>query len=213
MAKRSDEVREVILNFLYDVHKKARSRNKIRIAPRKLKTELKKRGLSEREIVSNLDYLIQTGWAKAEIEEIEFKTPRGFIRKVRREYYKISDVGINYFEGPSKFQRVEKSFLGINLTNIGNITVIGNIVVNTQYVDLYRDLSHLSDLVRASTQLSDEEKLNYAMEIETIKNQLSKPAPDRDIIRLAWEKLKVLATVAGISSFFEKLAKLIELVL
>jgi len=211
-AKRDDEVRRKILEFLYYRHKEARSRKGAQVSISELKRELKKLGCKEQEISHNLDYLIQSGWIKIEIEESEFKTPRGFIRKQKKEYYRISDAGINYFEGPSEFQRVEKSFSGINITNIQGVTIIGdrNVVVNTEYLDLYKGLSLLSEVVRTSSLLSDEEKLNYAMEIETIKNQLSKPSPDRNIIKLAWEKLKPLATIAGVASFFNQVAMLIR---
>ena len=132
-------------------------------------------------------------------------------QKQTKQYYKISDVGINYFEGPSKFQRISKSFSGINITNVQGVTVVGdqNIVVNTQYLDLYRKLSLLSEAVRGSAQLSDREKLEYVMEIETIKDQLAKLSPDKNIIRLAWEKLKPLAKVAGIITFFKQVAEAI----
>ena len=143
MGRDNDEIRRIILKFLYDVHRKARSMKSARVPISKLKSELKKLGLKEHEIVSNLDYLIQAGWVKVESEEVEFKTPKGFTKRQKREYYKISDSGINYFEGPSKFQRVEKSVYGINVTNIQGVTVIGdqNVIVNTKYLDLYRSLS------------------------------------------------------------------------
>jgi hypothetical protein len=210
--KTNDEVRKAILEFLYKIHKGARSLRSARVSMGALKNGLKKIGLKEQEIVNNLDYLIQSHWITVETEESEFKTPKGFIRKQKKEYYKISDIGINYFEGPSEFQRVEKSISGINITNIQGVTVIGdqNIVVNTQYRDLYKSLSLLSEVVRNSSQLSDLEKLNYVMEIETIKNQLSKPLPDENIVKLAWEKLKPLATVSGIVSFFQQVNELIR---
>jgi hypothetical protein len=207
-----DEIRKEILKYLYDVHKSARSLKGARVSMSQLKQDLKKLGLKEQEIVRNLDYLIQSGWIRVENEEIEIKTPRGFTRKQFKSYYKISDVGINYFEGSSEFQRVSKSFSGINITNIQGVTVIGdqNVVVNTQYLDLYRKLSLLSEAVRGSAQLSDKEKLEYTAEIETIKDQLAKPSPEKNIIRLAWEKLKPLATVSGIMSFFKQVAELIR---
>ena len=82
-------------------------------------------------------------------------------------------------------------------------------VVNTQYLDLYRRLSLLSEAVRNSGQLTDKEKLEYVMEIETIKDQLAKPSPDKNIIKLAWEKLKPLATISGIMTFFKQVAEII----
>ena len=207
----NDEIRKIILEHLYKIHKKARSLKKARVSIKDLKKGLKERGLREQEIIRNLDYLIQSGWVTVEREETEFKTPRGFTRKQVKEYYKISDSGINYFEGPSEFQRVAKSFSGINITNIQGVTVVGeqNVVVNTQYLDLYRRLSLLSEAVRNSGQLNDKEKLEYVMEIETIKDQLAKPSPDKNIIKLAWEKLKPLATVSGIMTFFKQVAEII----
>jgi hypothetical protein len=205
-----DEVRKAILEYLYRIHD-ARSLKSARASIGQLKQDLKKLGLKEREIVRNLDYLIQSRWVTVETEETEFKTPRGFIKKQVKPYYKISDIGITYFEGPSEFQRVSKSFSGINITNVQGVTVVGdqNVVVNTQYLDLYRRLSLLSEAVRGSAQLSDKEKLDYVTEIETIKDQLAKQSPDKSIIRLAWEKLKPLATVSGVMSFFKQVAELI----
>ena len=207
----NDEIRKVILEYLYNIHKKARSLKKARVSMKDLKKGLKERGLREQEIIRNLDYLIQSGWVTVEREETEFKTPKGFTRKQVKEYYKISDSGINYFEGPSEFQRVAKSFSGINITNIQGVTVVGdqNVVVNTQYLDLYRRLSLLSEAVRNSGQLTDREKLEYVMEIETIKDQLAKPSPDKNIMKLAWEKLKPLATISGIMTFFKQVAEII----
>lgn len=211
MSQKSDTARKAILRFLYEVHEKARSLKSNRVPVSKLKQELKKLGFKEQDIVSELDYLIEAGWVKVETEEYEFTTPKGFVRKNVKEYYKISDAGINYFEGPSEFQRVEKSVSGIRITNIQGVTVIGdnNLVVNTQYLDLFRRLSALSEVVRTSDQFTDEEKLNYIKDMDTIKDQLAKPSPDKNIIRLAWEKLKPLATVSGIATFFKYVADVI----
>jgi hypothetical protein len=205
MSKGNDTCKKAILKVLYDAHKNARSRKSNRAPVSELKEELKKMGYREQEIVSELDYLIDAGWVKVENDEYEFTTPKGFTRKQVKEYYKISDTGINYFEGPSEFQRIEKSISGIKVKNIQGITIIGdsNFVVNSQYLDLFRSLSFLSEVVRTSDQLTDEEKLNYVKDMETIKDQLAKPSPEKNIIRLAWEKLKPLATVAGIATFFK----------
>jgi hypothetical protein len=210
-----DEIREAILGYLYNIHRRARSLKSARVSISQLKRSLKNLGLKEQEIVRNLDYLIQSGWVNIENEEVTFKTSMGFIRKRPKQYYKISDVGIDYFEGTSKFQRVSKSFSGININNVQGVTIIRdqNVVVNTQCLDLYKGLSLLSDAIRRSAQLSDKEKLEYTAEIETIKDQLAKPSPDKNIIQLAWEKLKPLATVSGVMSFFKQVAELIMVLL
>lgn len=210
-SAREDEIRNIILNYLYSVHIKARSRKSSRVSKSKIKKDLKQKGLKQQEIVRNLEFLIQGKWVKIETEESEFTTPSGFVKKQVKEYYRISDAGITFIEGASIFQNVEKSTSGINITNVHGVTVIGNqnIAVNSEYIDLYRALSLLSDAVRKSGHLSDEEKLNYTQDIETIKDQASKPSPDKNIIKMAWEKLKPLATVSGIVSFFAQAAALI----
>jgi hypothetical protein len=67
----------------------------------------------------------------------------------------------------------------------------------------------LSEVVRKSDQFSDETKLNYAKDIDTIKDQLSKSLPNKSVIKLVWEKLQPLATVVGIATFFKQVAELI----
>lgn len=207
----NDEIRRKILEHLYTIHKSARSLKSARLSIGMLKRDLKKLGLKDQEIIANLDYLIQAGWVRVEREETRFRTPKGFVKERVKEFYKISDGGINYFEGPSEFQRLSKSFSGIKITNIQGVTVVGdqNTVVNTQYLDLYRGLSLLSEAVRGSSQLSDREKLEYTADIETIKDQLAKPSPDKNIIRSVWERLKKLATVSDVVGFFKRVAELI----
>ncbi len=210
-----DEIRELILKYLYNIHKKARSLKSARKKISEIKEELKKYGLKEQDIISNLDYLIQCGWVKSEEEIIHFKTPKGFTKEQKKQYFKISDAGISYFEGTSKFQKIEKTYSGININNVQGVINIGdnNIIVNEQHADLYKNLDLLSKVIRSSDKLTDEEKLNYVSEIETIKAQLSKTNPDRNIIKRAWKRMKPLATISGIASFFEKTSKLVSILL
>jgi hypothetical protein len=71
----------------------------------------------------------------------------------------------------------------------------------------------LSEAVRKSTQLSDTEKLNYVADVETIKDKLAKPEPDKNIISSAWERIKELAKYADLFGFFNQVADLIRGVL
>ena len=209
--KTNDEIRRTILEYLYEVHQGARSLKSARVPTKRLKQDLKKLGLKEQEIVSNLDYLIQSGWVTVETEETEFRTSKGLVKKQKKEFFKISDTGMSYFEGFSEFQRISRTLAGINITNVQGVTIVGdqNVAVNTQYLNLFRRLGLLSEAIRSSPHLSDEKKLQYVIEIETIKNQLGKPSPDKNIVRLAGEKLKPFATVSGVISFFKQVAEAI----
>ncbi len=216
VTRSNDEVREIILQFFYDLHKNATSPKGMKLMISEVKSGLKERGLESKEIVSNLDYLIQSGFVDKEEEAYQVRKGKSIFSS-KKTYYKASDKSINYFEGTSKFQKIEHSFAGINIENVQGMAniVIGdsNTVINNQYIELYKTLDLLSDSVRKSASLSDEDKLNYVGEVETIKSQLMKPKPDKNIVKQAWEKLKPLATVAGIVAFFERVAKLIGVLL
>lgn len=205
----NDDIRELILRFLYARHQKARGVKSTGLAISKIKRSLKEKGLKEQEISSNVDYLIQTGWVVEEKEEYSFTRSGRTIQAVRVSY-KISDKGINHFEGPSKFQRPHK-VTGINITNIRGVTVVGDgNFVYYQYGDLYRALDLLDEEIRKSDSFSDEEKLNYRAEIQTIKSQLAKPKPNRGILKSAWDGLKALATVSSILALYQHIRTLIE---
>lgn len=208
-TRTNDDIRESILEFLYTRHQKARGVRSTGLAISKIKRLLKEKGLKEQEIASNLDYLIQTGWVVKEKEEYSF-TRGGRTIQAKRVFYKISDKGINHFEGPSKFQRPHK-VTGINITNIQGVTVVGDgNFVYSQYGDLYRTLDLLDEEIRKSDSFSDEEKLNYRADIETIKSQLAKSKPNRGILKSAWEGLKALATVSSVAQLFLRIKALIE---
>jgi len=210
--KSKDEICEIILKFFYEARKAARSLKHSRLKISAIKKGLKQQGLTEQEIVSNLDYLIQTEWIIKEIESYQLRTKRGIIN-TKSEFFRISDKGVDHFEGVSRFQKAHPP-VGINITNIQGVTIVGDgNIVNARYSDLYGNLSLLAEEMMKSDKFSDEEKLNYYAEIKTIKSQLEKTLPDKSIIAKTWDKLKPLATIAGVASFFEKVKVLIELLL
>jgi len=115
-------------------------------------------------------------------------------------YFKISDKGVDYKAGPSKFQNIER-YEGINVSAVGSVVVVGgNNVVNASYTELYESLSILGEAIKANDKLTDEEKLNAQAEIETIKNQLVKSNPDQTTIQRAWAALKTIATLEGVAA-------------
>ena len=65
-----DEKRDKILRFLYERHKTARSPRRIPIGIRDLQSEMKRRhNMSQSDVASNLDYLVQVGWVKEEVQQ------------------------------------------------------------------------------------------------------------------------------------------------
>jgi hypothetical protein len=46
--------------------------------------------------------------------------------------------------------------------------------------------------------LSDDQKLDVAVDIETIKDQLAKPDPDPVVTKALWARIEKAASVAGL---------------
>lgn len=164
-----------------------------------IKKAMKTLEVMEKRIVSNLTYLLQNHWVEQDVRQFIVQ-PRGKPVMTRQIRYRISNAGVDRYEGPSVFQRTEK-MAGINITNIQGVTVVGHDnIVNTRFAELYRNLDLLGTDLRANEQLSDREKLSYQAEIETIKSQLMKEQPDRSIVERAWEILKGVATISGVAA-------------
>ena len=209
-ANPEDEKRDNILRFLYERHKKARGIQKIPIGIRDLQSEMKKRHkMSQPDVASNLDYLIQVGWVREVIKDRTFKTQGGMELSREQTKYKISDVGINHLEAGTTFKKPQASSQ-VNITNIKGVTILGDgNIVNAEFTDLSRALAELDQKVAETNELTDEQKLDVAGDVATIRGQIAKKQPDRSVIRAAWESLKFLADVATIADAAGKVGSLI----
>jgi len=205
-----EEVRENLLNYLYyDKYKKSRSTKKQSATIGEIKKALKVKGYKESDIVSAITFLKDRGWIKEEKEKTKFFI-KGKLTEGEKTKYRISDIGIVYFEGPSKFVSSER-FSGINITNIQGVTVVGNNnIVRNEFIDLFRELEKLGDIIRSNSKLSDKEKVDLQSDIETIKNQLGKTEPNKNIIKAAWETIK--NKLKGISEVIEPISKIASLI-
>jgi hypothetical protein len=201
-----DEIRKEILNFLNTKYKQANTLDEARVSYSTLKKGLRKIGMTDSEITSNLIYLKRDGWVEEKI--IKHETAYEGIEEVH--YYCISNQGINFLEGPSVFQKKNK-LEGINITNIQGAIVIGdgNIVQN-QYIDLYKSLVLLGERVRLSDEFNDGQKLDIQADIDTIKSQLQKLSPDKGIIQKTWEFIKVTVTAAAFVELVLTISRLIS---
>jgi hypothetical protein len=94
--------------------------------------------------------------------------------------------------------------------NIQGVTVIGEKnVVYTQYTELFRCIDILDSEIQKSDKIKDEDKLGTHADIETIKSQLGKPKPNRDILKTAWKGIEAAATIAGLVGLCQTVGALI----
>lgn len=205
----NDEIRKIILEFLDQKGRKARSLKSIQATVTDIKKGLKKYDISQSEVVTNLDYLVQNGWVKEEIESRTFKSAKGFEFPSETRRYRLSDVGIKYIEGDSVFD-TSNVFNGINITNVGGVTVVGNQnVVRNEYVNIFKVLDQLENEVKLTDKISDEQKLSAVSDIRTIKAQLSKSQLNTNILKATVAAMSFLGSIDGLINLYQKVEQFV----
>lgn len=210
MGNPNDVIRDTILRHLYKLHTGARGPKGVGTKIRDLHRAMRAKGILQREVNSNLDYLVQKGWVREIVTPRSYRTSQGTTQQSEIRTYKISDIGIDKLEAASVYRREER-LSGINVTNIQGVTVIGsNNIVNTQFSDLSRALAELEKVVSESDTLTDEDKLNVIADIGSLQSQLSKPKPIKELVRTLWLGIEKVVTAAGFAEVVTKVASLMS---
>lgn len=202
----NDAIRRRILQYFYDRNSHATSRfgkkgSAVKISD--VKRELKQQaGLTQQQVISNLTYLLDREWVKAIEQRKEVETRGGTIVPSVVTFYEVSAKGIERIEGESEFQPQER-YAGINIHASGsNVITLGDgNVVNVEHRQLFQQLTELKQRIVESDRLPDTEKFDIAVDIETVKDQLAKPRPDRAVVARLWPRIEKAANVAGLSEF------------
>jgi hypothetical protein len=206
----NDEIRRIILQYFYERNRQATSVRGKRGSAATISTiraELKaQHGLSVQEVMSNLRYLISQGWVEETKVEKQVPLPTGTVVPQATSYYAITAAGIDKIEGPSEFTR--NPFHGINIQATGqNIITVGDgNQVNAVFRDVGQALSELAEQIRQSTEFTEEQKLEYVADIQSMQAQLAKPQPNRSVLRSIWSGLQALATIQGVAGALERVS-------
>ncbi len=106
-SRSSNEIRALMLQYFYDRNTNAtsaRGRKGFSIKISDIRKELKaSHGLTQQEVVANLNYLISQGWIAEEQVEKSVPLPSGTVIPQATSYYKITAAGIDKIEGPGEF--------------------------------------------------------------------------------------------------------------
>lgn len=209
----SDAIRNQILHYFYDRNSAATSRFgkkgsavKISDAKRELKLQ---HGLSQQQVMSNLTYLIDRNWVKTFEVEKTVRVSGGTVPS-KVMWYEIAAAGIEKIEGESEFTPRER-YAGINITASGNnvITLGDGNVVNAKYSALHTELTQLKDAISNSTLLTEAQKLDAAVDIESIKDQLAKEKPTKGIVTQLWQSVERFVTIANLADYAIRIAPVI----
>jgi hypothetical protein len=85
MANPNDAIRDAVLRFLYERHRRAKSPKSAGLKIRDIQKAMRERhGYKQQDVASNLDYLIQKGWVREVIEDRTFTTKAGTTQQAER---------------------------------------------------------------------------------------------------------------------------------
>lgn len=167
-------------------------------------------GLKQPQVMANLTYLIDNGWIKTVDVEKTVVVRGGTIPQVTT-FYEITAKGIDKIEGGSQFEPTGR-YDGINITATGgNIITLGDgNVVNAQFTPLREVLDELKSAITQSGRLTEAQKLDLAVDIESIKDQLAKSSPDRSVIGRLWAGVEKVAVISSVADAYQKVHSIIQ---
>jgi len=212
-SRTNDEIRSAMLRYFYGRNQAATSaRGKKGFAVRisDIRKDLKaSEGLSQQEVVSNLNYLISQGWIAEEQIVKSVPLGSGTVIPQATSYYKINAAGIDKIEGPGEFTMDKFKGIKIEATGQNIITVGDGNQVNAAFKDAAGALVDLKQALVQAPAVTEQQKLDGVADIDSIQSQLAKATPNPTAIRGAWEGLKRLDTVAGLADKIVRLAGLL----
>ena len=110
----------------------------------------------------------------------------------------------------SNVSKVDKRTLNINNSPMHNLSFGDRNMISQRVVTIDDNLTELINRINTSEVLTDEEKSDYKSDIQTIATQIGKSKPSRQIIKMAWESVKILASIEGFSQLISRIAPLIQ---
>lgn len=213
-----DQIREIILRYLYDRNQNATSRRGkttgAAVTISVLRAELKSsHGLTGQQVHSNLTYLESQGWVEDRPVTKSFNTKAGGTIPSTTSYYIITAAGIDRMGGPSVFTRSRFDGIRIEATGQNIITLGDGNQVNARFQALGEALSELRRAIKASDRIDETQKMELVVDVDTLQTQLARPTPNRELVSRLWEGINRAASIAGLADAAAKVAGLLTTLL
>ena len=199
----NDEIRDIILRYLYDRNENATSRRgkstgaavMISVMRKDLKTS---HGLSGPEVHRNLTYLESMGWVEDRPLAKSFTTKKGGVVPAATSYYIITAAGIDRIGGKSVFSRDRFEGVRIEATGQNIITLGDGNQVDARFQQLGESLASLRQAFKDSS-LDEKQKVDVIVDVDTLQSQLGKSSPDPTLVQRLWEGINRAASLAGLA--------------
>ncbi len=210
----NDQIRDIILRYLYRRNQNATSRrgkgtgSAVTISV--MRADLKASdGLTVQQIHSNLTYLESQGWVKDQPVTKSFATGTGAVIPSETSYFIITAAGIDRIGGLSVFTRDRFEGIKIEATGQNIITLGDGNQVNAQFQALGESLSDLRRAIKESNKLTEPEKVDLVVDVDTLQTQLGRTTPNRELIARLWDDINRAASLAGLADTAMKVGGLI----
>jgi hypothetical protein len=211
-ARSNTEVRDILLRYFYDRNNSAtsaRGKRGFAVKISDVRKDLKaSQGLSQQEVVGNINYLMSQGWIAEEQIQKSVALRSGTVIPQSTSFYKITAAGIDKIDGPGDFTMPKFHGIKIEATGQNVITLGDGNQINAQFGELGKALAELREAV-VKSEAGENDKMGLVADIDTVQSQLAKPQPNRGIVSAAWAAVKGAATLNGCAGFVEHITGLI----
>jgi hypothetical protein len=211
----NDQIRETILRYLYRRNENATSRRGkstgAAVTISVMRADLKASdGLTAQQIHSNLTYLENQGWVQDQPVTKSVITRSGSEIPSTTNYFIITAAGMDRIGGPSVFTRDRFEGIKIEATGQNIITLGDGNQVNAQFQALGESLADLRKAIKESSKLSEPEKIDLVVDVDTFQTQLGRTTPNRELISRLWEGINRAASLAGLAEVAAKVGSLLS---
>lgn len=215
------EIRRAVLEVMNNKLKKARHEHEVRMHISQIETALHNAGyeVEDEQVMQAVHYLKEARMLKRAQETKTIKT--GGLRRSSSRYsvgsgsfkhtdywYTLTQKAIDELEGETEYSK--KPFaplqsIQINTSNAPVIIGSSNYVSNN--VTVFNQLDQLAQTITESEDISVEDRQDAASDIESLKQQLAKPNPNKTVVDLLWQNIDRAADLAGASALAVTIAK------
>jgi len=207
-----------VLESMNAQRKNSRHEHEIRMHISQIERGVRKVGhkASDKQVMQAVDYLKAAGMLKRTQETKTVKIPvsrygiKGSSFKHTNYWYTLTVKAIDKLEGETEYSSkpfVPFQTIHINTSNAPVIVGSNNLVSNN--ITIFNQLDELQQVISETADIDVEERQNAASDIESIKQQLAKPNPNKSVMDLLWQNISRVADIAGASALAIQIAKAI----
>jgi hypothetical protein len=214
-ALTDDQIRDTTLRYLYRRNQNATSRRGkstgAAVTISVMRADLKaSHGLTVQQIHSNLTYLENQGWVQDQPVTKSVTTKSGGVIPSTTDYFIITAAGIDRIGGPSVFTRDRFEGIKIEATGQNIITLGDGNQVDAKFQALGESLADLREAIKESNKISEPEKVDLVVDVDTLQTQLGRRTPNRELISQLWKGIDRAAALAGLADVAAKVGNFVS---